>query len=412
MNQAILDFFNKNLCESDIKSKAIIELGARNINGSVRPDIEVKQPGSYTGVDMAPGRCVDTVCDILDIFTKFEPEKFDIVIATELLGNVVDFPQAINALKRLAKPGALIMISARSKGAGYSGFPFDFWRYEIEDIQNLFADCETLALTPDGQNGIILKARKKNVEPLDISNYELYNIIFDKRVRYDPILIEGFIAATALVDKKDNYFAAYNNLLAFGYASGTDKVAHGYLRKYEFFLSKFREEEFNFLELGVFNGASLKMWAQYFQCAQIYGCDIDPTCYRFNGGRISISILDLGQIASYRRLTARPYKIILDDASHYLDQQLLAFFYLFPCLESGGIYILEDLHTNFQPLLPKFIHGSNDTAANVLLNLAELTLGQNAAPNVMNGYHDILKSFAPQIDCISFIAKSCIIVKK
>lgn len=154
------------------------------------------------------------------------------------------------------------------------------------------------------------------------------------------------------------------------------------------------------------------MWEKYFEYANIYGCDISAQTFRYNSNRININLLDLGKITSYPQLCVRSYGIVIDDASHLLDQQLLAFFYLFPYVESGGIYILEDLHTNFPPMLEKYNHGSNDTASNVLLHLAELVLNENHASHDVNHYHNIIKSFSPEIDCISFIAKSCIIIKK
>ncbi len=90
MNQAILDFFKANLSSAEIEGKNVIELGSRNINGSVRPGMEALKPASYTGVDIEEGQYVDKICDIHSIFTMFKPESFDVVVSTEMLDHVMD----------------------------------------------------------------------------------------------------------------------------------------------------------------------------------------------------------------------------------------------------------------------------------------------------------------------------------
>ena len=42
---------------------------------------------------------------------------------------------------------------------------------------------------------------------------------------------------------------------------------------YESILSKYKNDSFNFLEVGVFFGSSINMWSQYFKNATIYGDD-------------------------------------------------------------------------------------------------------------------------------------------
>lgn len=411
MNQSIIDFFKANLSPQEVAGKKVIELGSRNVNGSVRPDIESKCPASYIGVDLETGPSVDLVCRLEDLFATFEPASFDIVVSTEMIEHVIDFRRAINTIKGLAKPGAIVMVSTRSIGFGYHGYPYDFWRYELEDMQKLFEDMEILKLESDGSKGVILKARKLAAGPKDIENYELYNVIFQKRMCSEPLIMEKFIVA-AQKTAYNSYFAENGTLATIAKRAGTDKLMHGYLDKYESFLKKFRDEKFNLLELGVAGGSSIRMWEEYFHNANIYGCDIRPTAFAATTERCKILIMDLSKADSYRRLSERTYKIILDDASHFQDQQLLAFFELFPQVESGGIYIIEDLQTSFPPIVERFMHGSSDTTANVLLHLAELILSQNKPSREINGYHNLLKAFSPEIECIAFIAKSCIMIKK
>jgi cellulose synthase/poly-beta-1,6-N-acetylglucosamine synthase-like glycosyltransferase len=38
--------------------------------------------------------------------------------------------------------------------------------------------------------------------------------------------------------------------------------------------------------------------------------------------------------------------IIIDDGSHHMDDQQISLYYLTKVLKSGGIYVLEDIHTS------------------------------------------------------------------
>lgn len=57
----------------------------------------------------------------------------------------------------------------------------------------------------------------------------------------------------------------------------TDKGHHGYLPLYERHLV--REEITTLLEVGVFNGGSLRMWARWLPKARIVGIDVEPANY-------------------------------------------------------------------------------------------------------------------------------------
>ena len=66
-----------------------------------------------------------------------------------------------------------------------------------------------------------------------------------------------------------------------GLKTGTDKSAHtykniSYLDIYERYFNKIKNDVKVFVEIGIFNGKSLKMWKEYFPNAIIYGIDINP----------------------------------------------------------------------------------------------------------------------------------------
>lgn len=80
-----------NLNEEEIEGKNIIEVGSYDINGSLRPIVESWKTAKYVGVDIEKGPGVDIVCNAEELLDKFEKNRFDIVLSTELLEHVKDW---------------------------------------------------------------------------------------------------------------------------------------------------------------------------------------------------------------------------------------------------------------------------------------------------------------------------------
>lgn len=125
---------------------------------------------------------------------------------------------------------------------------------------------------------------------------------------------------------------------------------HHYIPIYDRYFSGFRNRPIRFLEIGVSKGGSLAMWRKYFgDAAIIYGIDIDKTCARFDGiaGRVRIGSQD--DPAFLRSVVEEMggVDVILDDGSHHMDHIRTSFRFLFPKLNDGGIYMVEDLHTAY-----------------------------------------------------------------
>lgn len=175
----------KNLTKEEIDGKKVIEIGSYDVNGSIRPIIESWKPAKYIGVDIKEGPGVDVVCDAEKILEKFGKESFDVVISTELLEHVKEWRKVISNIKNICKPNGIILITTRSRGFIYHAYPYDFWRYELEDMKNIFSDNKILVMEKDYQApGIFLKIKKSNkfIEN-DLSAYKLYNIVVNKRTK-------------------------------------------------------------------------------------------------------------------------------------------------------------------------------------------------------------------------------------
>lgn len=125
---------------------------------------------------------------------------------------------------------------------------------------------------------------------------------------------------------------------------------HHYIPIYDKYFSSFRNRGIRFLEIGVAKGGSLQMWRKYLGgSATIFGIDIDPDCAQLDGlsGRVRIgSQADPAFLAAVIEEMGG-VDVVLDDGSHRMDHVKKTFSVLFPQLNEGGIYMIEDLHTAY-----------------------------------------------------------------
>ncbi len=139
---------------------------------------------------------------------------------------------------------------------------------------------------------------------------------------------------------------------------GTDKRmegGHGYTHFYEVFFEPRRQLPLNFMELGVREGWSMRMWSEYFPNAKIFGIDnnSEGLCpSKFDSDRIDFTICSQTDEAALLSISNRcgGFDIIVDDASHISSLSINSFKILFPTLKRGGIYVIEDLHVCHVPM--------------------------------------------------------------
>ena len=204
---------------------------------------------------------------------------------------------------------------------------------------------------------------------------------------------------------------------------GGAERGHDYLRKYEFFLRPLREEAFTLLELGVFQGASLKTWEEYFPKAEIIGVDCEAAAALHAGGRVSVILGDLNRPGFLESLPGLNPRVVIDDASHTWQDQLLALFVIYPALMSGAIYIVEDIHTSFPPLDALFHSGQKHSPFEILLKTAEYMTGNERPSPIIPeknleplSRHELfdeeIRLMAEQTEAITFIERACVLIKK
>ncbi|MCJ7463265.1 MAG: class I SAM-dependent methyltransferase [Thermoplasmata archaeon] len=179
------ELFIENSTSDEFKEKRVIEVGSRYVNGSVRSFVEkFLQPREYVGVDIEMGKCVDMIVPAERLIDEFGEESFDILISTELLEHVSDWRNVIGNFKRILKKDGLLFLTTRSIGFPYHAFPYDFWRFEIEDFQKIFSDFDIIVLERDLMSpGVFLKARRPKDSPgsTDLSKFELHSMVLEKR---------------------------------------------------------------------------------------------------------------------------------------------------------------------------------------------------------------------------------------
>jgi predicted O-methyltransferase YrrM len=129
----------------------------------------------------------------------------------------------------------------------------------------------------------------------------------------------------------------------------TDKnfYFHNYSRQYESLLHTFREKPIKYLEIGVYNGYSLKAFRETFKNAScILGLDIENGCKNHEDieNKIFVEIGNATDSNFIQEITKKygTFDVILDDASHTNKDVIEQFELLFPLLNDNGLYIVED----------------------------------------------------------------------
>jgi len=144
-----------------------------------------------------------------------------------------------------------------------------------------------------------------------------------------------------------------------------------YYRIYEQLLAPIRERPLKIVEVGVFHGGGMLMFAQYLPNARILGIDINQPPEPYDelarklgtADRTKIMIGSQGDQAfltkAINSFFGEPMvDLIIDDASHFYDLTKAAFDHLFfNHLIGGGIYCIEDWEAGYWP---KWYDGNPD----------------------------------------------------
>jgi hypothetical protein len=204
-----------------------------------------------------------------------------------------------------------------------------------------------------------------------LNSYEVSGVRLPRpyEAKHNPwYLIDGHnnVEFIEYLKKADSKFSSYKNFLPNTenisleslYQSKKGKVStkwKSYFEVYERILGKLKNNSISLLEIGVQNGGSLEIWADYFKNAKILvGCDINPKVLdlKFNDNRIKVigeSASNSSAISKINNLSVEGYDVIIDDGSHRSADSIMNFISYFDLLKPGGTFIIEDMHCAYWP---------------------------------------------------------------
>ena len=134
----------------------------------------------------------------------------------------------------------------------------------------------------------------------------------------------------------------------------SDKWEH-YFDIYDHCLSRFYDKKISFLEIGIQNGGSIEVAQKLFDPkSSLSGLDIDPRCSDISNILKDIKIY-IGSQVDEKLLNKiatdhnKNFDVIIDDGSHIQSHMIFTFTRMFQFINDGGIYLIEDTHTNYSP---------------------------------------------------------------
>ena len=136
--------------------------------------------------------------------------------------------------------------------------------------------------------------------------------------------------------------------------SRTDKnTTHSYLPLYQNLLINKKETAKNVLEIGIYNGGSIKLWSDFFTNANVYGLDIMNSNNVWEGIKNNKKIILHTSTDAYNNYFFNnnflnkniQFDFMLDDGPHTL-QSMIQFIKLYSqIMTDDGILIIEDVQS-------------------------------------------------------------------
>jgi len=136
----------------------------------------------------------------------------------------------------------------------------------------------------------------------------------------------------------------------------TDKeTSHCYLSEvYNKLFDQCRNKTLNILEIGVQEGYSILLWADYFTKSSILGVELEVNKVKipFTGTNYNIILADAYCESTIGGFNEK-FDIIIDDGPHSLGSQLFCVNVYSKLLNPGGILIIEDIASYENALMLK-----------------------------------------------------------
>ena len=125
----------------------------------------------------------------------------------------------------------------------------------------------------------------------------------------------------------------------------------GYTGLYNLLFSNLKDKKINFAEIGVETNDSIKMWREFFSQATIHAFEFyDEKIQRAKKDNLKntfyhkIDVRNGGDIVNSFKKTNLKFDIIIDDSTHFFDDQINIVKNCNQFLEKNGILIIEDIY--------------------------------------------------------------------
>lgn len=138
-----------------VEAVAVLDIGGRNINGTVRDLFPGADP--YTALDIRDGDGVDIVADA----ATWSPDReYDVVVCTEVFEHTPDWPQICKTMGAALRPGGLVILTMAGPGraphsavdGGWSLHPGEYYgNVDPHELERVLADCGFAGIVVDYQ---------------------------------------------------------------------------------------------------------------------------------------------------------------------------------------------------------------------------------------------------------------------
>lgn len=135
---------------------SVLDIGGRNINGSVRGLFSGADP--YVALDILPGEGVDIVADAAD----WTPDRdYDVVVCTEVFEHTATWPAICATIFAALRPGGIAILTMAGPGrpqhSALDGGPLRTGEYYANvgpgDLEVVLKDCGFTDVAVDYQPG-------------------------------------------------------------------------------------------------------------------------------------------------------------------------------------------------------------------------------------------------------------------
>lgn len=339
-------FAKQMLCNFFI-DKRVLDVGSGDINGNNR---FLFQNCEYHGNDVIQAPNVTIVSKTKDL--PFENNTFDTIISTECFEHDPEYKESFIKIYNMLKPDGLFLFTCASTGRAEHGtmksHPFASYGTigNLECMSNYYKNLTELDL-----NEVLPLHKLFSVWDTyyNSASKDLY-FIGIKKGGSDCYYLEKYANSNVIhtsyniiIDHADNTFDKIFNK----YDTDKNSYFHNYTRQYTPLLHNFRENPIKLLEIGVYNGGSIKAFKEAFKHSTcVLGLDINNHCKSYQDISNNIFV-EIGNVtdANFINLITEKYgsfDIIIDDGSHNNLEVIKTFELLFPLLNDNGIYIVED----------------------------------------------------------------------